>query len=52
MGWTTLTCAKAITDPKLAPDSRIVEAISEAEQASVEYDNIMIAMDSGIGRSG
>jgi len=52
LGWSTLTCARAITDPGLASDPRIVEVIRDMEQASIEYDNAMIAADSGIGRSG
>lgn len=52
LGWTTLTCAKAITDPELASDRRIVEVIREVEQACDEYDNAMIASDSGLYTTG
>ncbi len=36
----------------IASDPKVVEAVRRVEKASVEYDNAMIALDSGIGRSG
>lgn len=52
LSWSIPTYARAITEPSIANDPRIVEAVRRVEQASIEYDNAMIAMDSGIGRSG
>lgn len=36
----------------IASDPKVVEAVRRVEKASVEYDNAMIALDSGIVRSG
>lgn len=52
LGWDTPMVASWITEPSIASDPKIVEAVRRVEKASVEYDNAMIAMDSGIGRSG
>ena len=39
-------------DMGIASDPKVVEAVRLLEKASVEYDNAMIALGSGIGRTG
>lgn len=52
LGWDTPMVAGWITDSDISSDPKVVEAVRRVEKASVEYDNAMIALDSGIGRSG
>ena len=52
LGWDLPMVAQWITDPEIASDPKVVEAVRLSEKASIDYDNAMIAADSGIGRSG
>lgn len=52
LGWGTLTAFNGITDPEMASDPKVLAIAKRVQKASDEYDNAMIAIDSGIGRSG
>ncbi|MBR3157944.1 MAG: hypothetical protein IKF14_02460 [Atopobiaceae bacterium] len=52
LGWDAPRVAGWITETDVASDPAIAEVVRQVERASIEYDNAMIASDSGIGRSG
>lgn len=52
LGWNKPMVAGWITEPAIAADPDLVEAVRRANQSQASYDNAMIAADSGLGRSG
>ena len=52
LGWDKPMVASWITEQDIAEDPEVVEVVRQVQQASIEYDNAMLAADSGLGRSG
>ena len=52
IGWDVADVAEWITEPTLANDPKVIEIVRQAQRSRTDFDNAMIAADSGLGRSG